>query len=132
MLSAEGGFRGADDGFPDCCFHYLYSLIQFTDDSLFFLEVDLEGFRTLRCIFLMMEVASGFKNLHERKIMAVRQVLCMRYIADIMGCVVMSLPFTYLGFPIGESIDPPRFGTLSWRDWSESFRVGGQATFQGW
>lgn len=65
------------------------------------LEVDEEAIHNLRCILLIMEVASGLKvNLNKSKLFPVDRVHNMGELASIMSCEVESFPNTYL-IPLG-------------------------------
>lgn len=76
----------------------LVPLIQFADDSLFLLEADMEVFRNLRSILLIVEVVSGLKvNLYKSKLFPMGSVPNIDELASSMGCEVESLPTTYLG-----------------------------------
>lgn len=76
--------------------------IQFADDSLFLMKADEEGIKNLKCILLIMEVATSLKvNWSKSALSPVRDVSGIEVMADILGCDVIPLPTSYLGFPLG-------------------------------
>lgn len=77
-------------------------LLQFADDSLFFLKPQEDMIRNLRCLLLMFEAVSSLKvNLQKSKMMGVGDVESFNHLAGILECRVVSLPVTYLGLPLG-------------------------------
>lgn len=65
------------------------------------LNLRVEGLRNLRCILLIMEVATGLKmNWCKSMVSPVAEVPCIDEIASILGCDVAKLPITYLGLPL--------------------------------
>lgn len=77
-------------------------LIQFADESLFLLEANLENIRNLRCLLLIMEVASGLRmNLSKTLLFPVGEVENIEELATTMGCDVGSFSGTYLSLPLG-------------------------------
>lgn len=80
----------------------LIPFLQFTDDLLFLLGVDLEAFKSLRCILLIVEVVSSLNvNLNKSTMFPIGLVSNFEALFDIMGCEIQSLLPTYLGFPLG-------------------------------
>lgn len=78
------------------------SFIQFVDDSLLLLRVDLEGMRNLRCILFILEAVSGLEvNLRKSILSPVGNVPNVAESATILGCDLVQLPITYLGLPFG-------------------------------
>lgn len=76
--------------------------IQFVDDSLFLLKADGESLQNLRCILLVMEAAMGFKVNWSKSILSpVGNVPGIAELADVIGCEVLPLPISYLGFALG-------------------------------
>lgn len=71
----------------------------------------------LRCVVRCFKVVSGLKvNLHKSRIFGVGQVNNLGRLADCLGCLVGSLPTSYLGLPT----KVPLLGTLLWAE----FRKG--------
>lgn len=77
-------------------------LLQFTDDSLFFLPNEESEVMNLRCILLMFKACSGLKvNLQKRKMYVVQEVPNLSHLTEILGCQIDVLPAMYLGLPLG-------------------------------
>ena len=78
------------------------SILQYADDTILFLEHDLEKAVNMKLILALFEQLSGLKiNFHKS------EIFCFGKSADvqdeycrIFGCDVSSLPFKYLGIPI--------------------------------
>lgn len=79
----------------------LVTLLQFVDDSLFFLQLHNDQVANLWCL-LMFEALSGLKvNLPKRKLMVKEHVPNMSQLAENLRCQVQALLTIYLGLPIG-------------------------------
>lgn len=66
------------------------------------LKAEVEGLRNLRCILLIMKVATGLKvNWCKSTVNPVGKFPCIREVASILGCDVANLPITFLGLPLG-------------------------------
>lgn len=79
----------------------LVSFIQFADDYLFMVKDEVEGMRNLRCILLIMEVATGLKvNWAKSTVSSVGDATSMEEAVSIFGCDIAPLPITYLGLPL--------------------------------
>lgn len=86
-------------------------LLQFADDALFLGEASLSNMVTLKCILRCFELVSGMKiNFHKSKIagIAVTDPITNQF-AALLNCKVMSIPFIYLGLPVGAN--PRRLAT---------------------
>lgn len=78
------------------------TLVQFPNDSLFILQVEMDQVHNLRCVLLMFEAMSGFKvNLWKSKMIAVGKVPHIHQLVDCFGCSIETLPCSYLGLPLG-------------------------------
>ena len=56
----------------------------------------------LRCMLLCFEVVYGLRiNLHKSEVIHIGRVRDVHVMVDILGCLVSSLPMTYLGLPLG-------------------------------
>lgn len=87
-------------------------LLQFVDNSLFFLPNTATNIMNLMCILLMFEACFGLKiNLPKSKIYAVRENQFVHKSAELLGCQVASLPATYLGLPLGGIVKRNLYGT---------------------
>lgn len=72
------------------------------DDSLLLLKADLEYLKNLRCILLIVEVATRLTvKWSKLTISPVGVVVGIEAMADVFGCEVVSLPSSYLGLPLG-------------------------------
>lgn len=86
-------------------------LLQFADDAIFLGEASLPNMITLKCILRCFELVSGMKiNFHKSKIagIAVPDSTTNQF-AALLNCKVMSIPFIYLGLPVGAN--PRRLAT---------------------
>jgi hypothetical protein len=99
MLSA-GINDGLLEGFKvgnEIVSHFL-----FADDTLIFCNASPYQLAHLQGIFLLFEAASRLKvNLAKSVMIPVGNVQQVDYLASILGCEVASLPFKYLGLPLG-------------------------------
>ncbi|XP_026420639.1 uncharacterized protein LOC113316707 [Papaver somniferum] len=79
------------------------SHLQFADDTLVFLDVDLEQVRFLKYILLSFEFASGLStNFSKCSLFAVGEVNNLNTSAAVFGCSCEAFPSIYLGLPLGE------------------------------
>lgn len=68
-------------------------ILQFVDNTLFFMNTDTERMQNLGSILLLFVGASGLKmNLCKSKILGVGECSNLRDLADILGCQVASFP----------------------------------------
>ncbi|XP_042965576.1 uncharacterized protein LOC122299388 [Carya illinoinensis] len=82
----------------------IISHLLFADDTLLFCEATAGHIESLKAILLCFEAVSGLKiNLAKTEMVAVGEVNNIRGLANILGCVVSSLPLKYLGLPLGAS-----------------------------
>lgn len=79
------------------------SILQYADDTIFFGEATMENVRVLKAILRGFELASGFKiNFAKSRFgaVSVSNQWCLEA-AQFLNCSMLSLPFSYLGIPIG-------------------------------
>jgi hypothetical protein len=81
-----------------------FSHLLFVDDTLIFCIAHSSQLRHLRSLFLLFEAALGLKvNLAKSNLIPVGNVDQVERLADIILCVIASLPAKYLGLPLGAS-----------------------------
>ena len=75
------------------------SHLLFTNDTLIFPDAKLDHIFNLRLLFTWFEAVSGLKiNLNKSEMVPVGKVPNLEDLAGIMGCKIIQLPMTYLGF----------------------------------
>nr|ABN05720.1 RNA-directed DNA polymerase (Reverse transcriptase) [Medicago truncatula] len=79
------------------------SHLQFADDTLLLGEKSWANVRALRTVLILFEAVSGLKiNFHKSLLVGVNVAdSWLTEAASLLNCKVGSLPFTYLGLPIG-------------------------------
>ncbi|GAU37373.1 hypothetical protein TSUD_22470 [Trifolium subterraneum] len=79
------------------------SHLQYADDTLFLGEASLENLWTLKTILRCFELASGLKvNFAKSSVMGVNVSADFLNLAErFLHCSIGSIPFTYLGLPVG-------------------------------
>lgn len=81
----------------------MISVLQFVDDTLFFLKPIEAQVKALRCILLLFESVSRLKmNLQNSKMITVGKVNNMAGLTGLFDCQVVNLPVKYLGLPLRE------------------------------
>ena len=74
----------------------------FADDTLIVCKASPDQLAYLQGIFLLFETTLGLKvNLAKSVLISVGNVQQVDHLASILGCKVASLPFEYLGLPLG-------------------------------
>jgi hypothetical protein len=93
-----------DDEFP---------IIQYADDTLLVLQADANQLFFLRALLNSYETASGLKvNFGKSQLIPINlSAQRLEHLANTFGCQTGSLPFTYLGLPMGTT--KPRIDDLS-------------------
>ena len=88
------------------------SILQYADDTIIFLEHDLQQAKNLKLILLVFEKLSGLKiNFHKSGLFCFGQAKeCYDQYSNIFGCKLGSFPVKYLGIPM-------HFRKLSNKDW---------------
>lgn len=78
--------------------------LQFADDTIFFLDNDLEQVHNLKAVLLAFSLALGLRiNFSKSKIFGVGDRALVAEAAAILGCIAGSLPSRHLGLPLGSS-----------------------------
>jgi len=79
------------------------SMLQYADDTMFICKASLKNVLTIKSVLRCFELASGLKvNLHKSSLGGIGvQPTNMDTFSIILNCTKMSLPFIYLGIPIG-------------------------------
>ncbi|XP_026398305.1 uncharacterized protein LOC113294100 [Papaver somniferum] len=81
----------------------LISHLQFADDTLIFLDADVEQIKQLRLLLISFEMLTGLKiNFAKSQIFGVCYDGDMNHFADLLGCYTGMLPTTYVGLPLGD------------------------------
>jgi hypothetical protein len=90
-----------------------FPIIQYADDTLLILKVDVNQLYFLRALLNSFETASGLKvNYMKSQMMPINVSQDkMQHLANTFGCQIDSLPFTYLGLLMGTT--KPRIEDLS-------------------
>jgi hypothetical protein len=88
------------------------SILQYADDTIIFLEHDLQQAKNLKLILTVFEKLSGLKiNFHKSELFCFGQAKeCYDQYSNIFDCKLCSFPVKYLGIPI-------HFRKLSNKDW---------------
>jgi hypothetical protein len=76
------------------------SILQYADDTILFLDHDLEKFLNMKLILCIFEQLSGLKtNFHKSEVFCFGEAREMEeHNRNLFGCFVGTLPFKYLGF----------------------------------
>ncbi|WVZ74625.1 hypothetical protein U9M48_022786 [Paspalum notatum var. saurae] len=94
------------------------SILQYADDTVIFLDHDLELARNMKALLCMFEKLSGLKiNFHKSEIFCFGQAKeCEKEYSELFGCRQGSLPFKYLGLPMHYR----KLGNSDWKHVEES------------
>jgi hypothetical protein len=90
-----------------------FPIVQYADDTLMILEADARQLFFLKGILHSFSESTGLKvNYRKSQIIPINvQAAKMQVLANTFGCQVGTLPFTYLGLPMG--MTKPRFEDLT-------------------
>lgn len=85
--------------------------LQFTDDTMFFLDANKDNADALKNLFIWFEMVSGLRiNLHRFKLFKVRKVDRFEKLTEILGCGIEIFPYTNLGLPFWDrSLSVPKW-----------------------
>ncbi|XP_026378649.1 uncharacterized protein LOC113273095 [Papaver somniferum] len=90
-------------GFQDAIGGKLISHLQFADDTLIFLDADIEQIKNLRLILLSFEQLTSLKiNFAKSTIYGVSYSNDLAQFSNLLGCYSGVLPTTYLGLLLGD------------------------------
>jgi len=80
------------------------SHILFMDDTLILSKANLDHLHNLSSLFLCFKAVSSLKiNLAKSKLVPVDNIINVKGLTSILGCMVSSLPMKYLDLPLGVS-----------------------------
>ena len=79
------------------------SILQYADDTLFIGEASMQNVKTIKSILRVFELASGHKINYAKSSFGTvgKSQQWTMQAAKYLNCKILSLPFTYLGIPIG-------------------------------
>ncbi|WVZ62664.1 hypothetical protein U9M48_012381 [Paspalum notatum var. saurae] len=102
------------------------SILQYADDTVLFMDHDLEKARNMKVLLCIFEKLSGLKiNFHKSEIVGFGQAKEFENIySELFGCRVGSLPFRYLGLPMHYK----KLKNSDWRHVEERF----EKRLSGW
>ncbi|XP_026451055.1 uncharacterized protein LOC113351248 [Papaver somniferum] len=81
----------------------IISHLQFSDDTLIFIDAGVEEVRRLLIILAVFETIIGLKlNLEKSTMISVGEDVVIEVLSRELGCKTEKLPFIYLGMPIGK------------------------------
>ena len=81
------------------------NILQYADDTIFSGEATMQNVKTIKSILRSFEMCSGLKiNFAKSSFGAIGkdEQWCIEA-ADYLNCRILSLPFTYLGIPVGDN-----------------------------
>jgi len=79
------------------------SILQYADDTIFFGEATMENVKAIKVILRSFELVAGLKiNFAKSSVTAIRMPdQWSQQAASLLNCSLLSIPFVYLGIPIG-------------------------------
>jgi hypothetical protein len=80
-----------------------FPIIQYADDTLIIMPADTDQVRLMKEILEQYAMSTGLKiNFHKSSLVPINLIEnSAAIIADSLGCKIASMPFTYLGLPLG-------------------------------
>ncbi|WVZ51089.1 hypothetical protein U9M48_002268, partial [Paspalum notatum var. saurae] len=102
------------------------SILQYADDTVIFLDHNLEMAKNMKALLCMFEKLSGLKiNFHKSEIFCFGQAKeCENVYSELFGCRSGSFPFRYLGLPMHYR----KLGNRDWKHIEERF----EQRLSGW
>ena len=90
------------------------SLLQYADDTIFFGEATLENINAIKSILRTFELVLGLKiNFAKSSFGAIGMPeMWKQNAADFLNCSLLSIPFVYLGIPLGITREDVSCGIL--------------------
>ena len=82
------------------------SILQYADDTIFFGEATMENVKAIKVILRSFELVASLKiNFAKSSVAAIRMLdQWSQQAASFLNCSLMSIPFVYLGIPIGANL----------------------------
>ena len=82
------------------------NILQYANDTIFFGEATMKNVKTIKSIMRSFELGSGLKiNFAKSSFGAIgKSIQWVKEAADYLHCSILSLPFLYLGIPIGANL----------------------------
>ena len=79
------------------------NILQYADDTIFFGEATMENVKVIKSVLRCFELASGLKiNFAKSRFGAIwKSEQWCKEVAEFLNCSLLSMPFSYLGIPIG-------------------------------
>ena len=129
MLSILIARAKADDQISGVVPHLVddgFSILQYADDTIIFLDNDLEKAKNLKFLLCAFEQLSGLKiNFHKSELFCYGEAKDLEHeYSNLFGCALGALPFTYLGIPMHHK----RLSNSDWKHIEEKF----QKRLSGW
>jgi hypothetical protein len=80
-----------------------YPIVQYADDTLLIMPADAKQLFFLKCLLQTLAISTSLKvNFHKSFIVPINMdAEKTNILAGTLGCLVQSMPFTYLGLPLG-------------------------------
>lgn len=104
------------------------SILQYVDDTLLVGEATPENLWAMKAILRCFELVSGLKvNFHKSRVMGINMVEQRRHDAALfLNCKLGSIPFKYLGVPIGANPRKVDTWKLVVDSFKQKFQLGGE------
>ena len=103
-----------------------FPVVQYADDTILIMQAEITQVLHLKNILSLFSESTGLKVNYSKSSMVLVNVPTNKLhdLAAAFGCQVGTMPFTYLGQPMGTT--KPRMGTtkhLSWIEWKEDWSL---------
>ena len=79
------------------------NILQYADDTILFGEANMHNVKTIKAVLRSFELVSGLKINYAKSCVGAigKSELWQKEAADYLNCNMLSMPFMYLGIPIG-------------------------------